>query len=375
MGETRQLPRGIILSKGMYRFDFRFNGKRWRLRTTFTEKNRLADVEKIFNTLVFDLESGRFNPSVFIGKIPNIEILGGKKDKYNMTDLLSEQMERYRNRQDLTKGSILNLESVIKLHLLPYFGDIDILTISSNDIESFIKQLKLSKDRVRLILRPLRHLFNQAIRDKIIGVNPFTLLEVNILSQHSVNTDYEVKPFSIEELELILSCCQHDTIRNFIKTAFYTGLRLGEMFALEWSDIDLLKEVINVNKSVSSVDGQVKTPKTKAGIRQVEMLAESKEALLAQLEITKSSTRVFQSPKGKNYLRTDGFGRYWRAALNFAKVEYRNPYQLRHSFISNMLMRGNSPLVLYRMVGHETPEIIYKYYARFISTSGKKILI
>lgn len=154
-------------------------------------------------------------------------------------------------------------------------------------------------------------------------------------------------------------------------------MRIGELFALTWGDVDFENEQIHVNKSVT-MNGVIKQPKTKAGIRSIEMIALAKEALVAQFQITGNTEdgRVFKSPKGKNYLRADGFGRYWREALIKSGVEYRNPYQMRHTFISYMLMRGNSPLVLYRMVGHETPEIIYKFYARFIAVvKGKKILV
>ena len=48
---------------------------------------------------------------------------------------------------------------------------------------------------------------------------------------------------------------------------------------------------------------------------------------------------------------------------------------MKHSFISNMLQLGNSPMVLlYKIVGHENPEIMYKKYARFIKKGVEKLL-
>lgn len=377
MRESRKLPSGIVIVDESYRFDFRYNGKRRRLRTIYTVKDKLAMVEKLYNSLICALDEGRFEPSFFIERIPNIESLGKVRDKYNMSDLLNSQLERYNDRQDLTQPSIVNLEIVTKIHLIPYFKNINIRTITIYDIEEFIKQIKLSRDRIKLILRPLRHVFKFAVRENIIKEDPFEKLDINVLSQHSINTEYEVKPFNQDEIQLILKSCSHDTIRNLISTGFYTGMRIGELFALTWGDVDFENEQIHVNKSVT-MNGVIKQPKTKAGIRSIEMIALAKEALVAQFQITGNTEdgRVFKSPKGKNYLRADGFGRYWREALIKSGVEYRNPYQMRHTFISYMLMRGNSPLVLYRMVGHETPEIIYKFYARFIAVvKGKKILV
>lgn len=49
---------------------------------------------------------------------------------------------------------------------------------------------------------------------------------------------------------------------------------------------------------------------------------------------------------------------------------------MRHTFISYMLSIGNSPLILYKIVGHENPSILYKHYARFVDQgTGKKLLI
>jgi integrase len=175
----------------------------------------------------------------------------------------------------------------------------------------------------------------------------------------SINSDYEVKPFTLVEIQKILDGCKHEAIRNFIKFGFWTGMRIGEIFALEWSDIDFDLELISVTKS-SSVQGLIKAPKTKSGIREIEMTPKAKTALLAQLQITKNLSHKRE---------------YWKKALDKANVPYRNPHQMRHTFISYMLSIGNNPLILYRMVGHSDPTVMYKKYARFIRQNGGEKLL
>lgn len=375
MGTARSLPSGITFVENLYRFDFRWKNKRYRLRTTISKE---SEAIKVYNALRYSLDNNQFEVANFENKIPNVAVLLGiNVGSMNMTDLLMAQIEKYRSRQDLVYSSFYNLKGAIELHLLPYFKNINIATISINDIEDFIKSLKFSRDRIRLIIRPLRQVFREAIRDGIIKENPFSLYDNSILNQHAVNTDYEVKPFSLDEINRILTACKHQTVKNLIATGFYTGMRLGELMALTWDDINFINETISVDKTVS-FGGIIKQPKTKAGIRVVEMLPEAKLALLAQQEITGDAKngRVFKGPQGKNYTKTDTLGRHWRNALTTANVEYRNPYQMRHTFISMMLSRGNSPLVLYRMIGHETTEIMYKHYARYINNNeNKKLLI
>ncbi len=149
-------------------------------------------------------------------------------------------------------------------------------------------------------------------------------------------------------------------------------MRISEIFALNWGDINFNEETISVSKS-QTLNKQLKPPKTKSGIRLVEMTPIAKEALLAQYKITSDKERVFLTPTGKIWSKPDNLGRYWRPTLAAANIKYRNPYQMRHTFISMMLQFGNSPLVLYRMVGHTNSEMIYKNYARFIKQDvGKK---
>lgn len=107
------------------------------------------------------------------------------------------------------------------------------------------------------------------------------------------------------------------------------------------------------------------------------MTPRAKEALMNQYLITgKESDRVFLSPSGRSWIKTSAFREYWKAALTLAGVDYRNPYQMRHTFIIYMLSIGNNPLVLYQMVGHENPKIMFDKYARFIKYKGdKKLLI
>jgi integrase len=103
------------------------------------------------------------------------------------------------------------------------------------------------------------------------------------------------------------------------------------------------------------------------------MTLQAKEALLEQFKITGKDPdqRVFKSPVHNNpWIKNSAFRDYWEKSLTKAGVEYRNPYQMRHTFISYMLGIGNNPLVLYVMVGHSNPNIMYNKYARFIQQSG-----
>jgi integrase len=79
----------------------------------------------------------------------------------------------------------------------------------------------------------------------------------------------------------------------------------------------------------------------------------------------------------QSWSKPDAFRRHWFKILEAACINYRNPHQMRHTFISFMLMMGNRPEVLYKIVGHQNTEMIYKVYGKFIKGENqqKKLLV
>lgn len=379
------LPKGVYQNGKRFLLSLSWLKKRYRITTTYDAiPANINKAAKLLAVIQSDLERNQFHIANYQRLLINPSALEHLDVNYNVVekninvaklfmDVLNLYDEMYKSNQ-LAIGSLHCYKYAINKHLIPYFEKVTIDKVDTGLIEDFIKTLNCSKKRITTILVPFKQVIKIAIKQKLITINPFHNIDSNDWKGHIIVSEYKVEPFSTQEIELIINHCKHDTIKNFILTAFWTGMRLGEMFALTWDDIDFKKEIISVNKN-QTINRIIKSPKTKAGIRDIEMTPCAKSALLAQKEITGSCDRVFLSPRGFIWSKTDMFGRYWRLLLGDAGVKYRNAYQLRHSFISHMLTLGNSPMVLYRMVGHENTEMIYKNYARFISVgAGVKLL-
>lgn len=102
------------------------------------------------------------------------------------------------------------------------------------------------------------------------------------------------------------------------------------------------------------------------------------DALLNQFNFTGANNdTVFHNPNtDKPWYKPDSFRRHWGKILAKADIKYRNPHQMRHTFISHMLSIGNRPEVLYKIVGHLNTEMIYRVYGKFIhDTTIKKRLV
>lgn len=386
-GGLQRMQRNLKLSKGVYQngkrflLSFTWLGKRYRITTTIeVSQSNAAKAAKLLAVIISDLERNQFyienyqrqlaNPS----SLEHLDVNYSKNQKLiSIASLITEQLiayERMHETGNLAIGSLYCYRYAIRKHILPYFDEVPLCELTSETIERFIATLNFSRKRINTILVPLKQVVKSAIKSKLIAINPFDNIDSADWKRQVISSDYKVEPFTLDELDLIVSHCQHETIANFIITAFWTGMRTGEMFALTWDDVNFEKELIHVNKT-QTVNRIIKSPKTKAGVRDIEMTPRAKEALLRQAKLTGNKERVFLSPNGYVWSKPDMIGRYWRKILTKTEIKYRNIYQLRHSFISHMLALGNSPMILYRIVGHENAEMIYKNYARFINLGSQ----
>jgi len=374
---TIKLKSGVSVHGDKLRVNISYRGARYRLSTIYpaTQAN-VAKAYALAQSIKLDLTRGLFYLVNYKNKIPNIEILAEydsdyveKKNTVYFDNLLSEQLKRYQQllaNQQLKYSTVRNYEYVISKYLTNYFGDIALQELSVKDLEQFIASIKLSKSRINTILRPMRDIIRREKKGGRLDVDVFDLLDNNEIKTHAINSTYEIEPFNSTEKEAIINNSDGQ-LRNIIQFGFWTGMRIGEIIALTWSDVDFDKEKIHVNKSKTL--GRLGTPKTKAGMRDVEMTKLALEALLDQKQYTyDAGVEIFHNPRtNKPWSKSDVFARYWYQILDNAKVKHRNPHQMRHTFISYMLSRGNKPEVLYKMVGHTNTEMIYKVYGKFIA--------
>lgn len=373
------MAKGIFVNGDKLAISIYHHGKRYRL-TTIYKVNEEKKAVQLRAAILMDLELGKFQTAYYRNKIKNIDALAvfdvnfkQKQQNIYVNTLLEEQYQLENDSAHLTIATKSNKKYVYRF-LFEVLKGLTINDINVELIERIIKTQKLSKRRIRYKLQPLKEVLERTKRMGIIEQNPFDLIDNRLIDLVSNKSEYQIEPFSDDEVAQILANCPHPTVANLIEFDFWSGLRLGECFALQWEDIDFKNEVIHVrhNQTIGKI---LKEPKTKAGVRDMEMLPRAKEALLRQYQITGNRERVFLTPTGNIYAKTATLILHWRKILDNCSIKYRNPYQMRHTFISKMLLLGNSPMIIYRIVGHENAEMIYKTYGKFIKQNDNKKLL
>lgn len=291
--------------------------------------------------------------------------------KYRCGELLSKLLQDYEmmvKNSELSISTLDGYRKIINGLLIPYFGNYYINDVTPLIIKEWVEGVGATAKRIKNALTPLRAMFEDALNDQMIDDNPLNKLALaKLLRINAVKTNYEVKPFSVVEKTIIINNAPFGNLRNLLQFGFYSGFRTSELMALVWSDVDLSSGYVCVNKA--KVCGEIKGTKTKAGTRRVRLYPEALNALTNQFNISgKENNEVFLNPNtNKPWSHSNKISDAWRKILNNCDtIQYRNCYQMRHTFASTLLSAGENPLKVARLMGHIDTAMIFKVYGKWI---------
>ncbi len=141
----------------------------------------------------------------------------------------------------------------LRKHVLPKLGNVRLSELTRNDLQDLADDLLSngsSPSKVRNTIMPLRAIYNRAIHRGEVSINPTTGLQ---LPMPEGKRDRIATPDEAERLLAVLPAGE----RVVWATAFYAGLRRGELIALRWSDVDLAGSEIRVERGWDPVEGPI----------------------------------------------------------------------------------------------------------------------
>ncbi len=365
MGTIRANRHGMLL------FDFYFRGIRCREGTKLadTPKNRKVMSAQMV-VMEQEIERGVFDYSHWFPAGKQLHILKPvthRQEKFGeyFKQWLKNKYDPERKQNEIKLSTYQDYRDIGKLYLIPFFGEMSLADIEPSDMKTFADTIKgLGIPRQKHIIAPLRACLGYAVEMGDIEKSPYKKIAFGKLK----TVPREINPFSLAEVKKFLEHCP-EWWREYFVIAFFTGMRPGEQIALKWSRVDLERRHFKIVESRLRTDeGQ---PKTRASIREVMMQDRVYDAFVAQKQKTAElGEYVFLNSSG-NLIRIDVLSHHpWRDILTAAELEYRNPYQTRHTAITMMVMAGENPHWVAAQTGTSI-EMIYKRYFKYIAKPGR----
>lgn len=307
----------------------------------------------------------------------NIEAEGNMETKSKDNVIFSDYFERwYRTYKEQKLESSTSKKYVHVLHVLEkYFPDQPIKDITRTDYQSFLNNYGSShaRETVQQINSAVKACVKSAILDGYISTDFTANTEMAYNKKCDRNVDY----LSVFEMNRLIQVTKAGldprySSRYMILTAIYTGMRLGEIAALTWSDIDYAHKIISVNKSWSYIDNDFKLTKTKSSVRTIKVTDELLRPL-KQLKENNHSTMVFLNNQ-KRIPSSNAVNKVLRELLEEAGI-HRSGYHfhsLRHSHVAYLLYQGIDLYAISKRLGHSNMTITAKKYAYLIDEYREK---
>lgn len=223
----------------------------------------------------------------------------------------------------------------------------------------------------------IRDCVASAVADGIITIN-FTA-KVKVVGDES--RSFHVEYLNLDEIKKLVRYCYDNRDRRYassymVITAIYTGMRLGELSALQWSDIDYGNQTISITKSWNQDRRQMSKPKTESSIRCIPVNGLVID-LFKELEANKPEVEtdfVFGSPFTDYPPTSQAVNQFLRRALsqcNMPKQDFHF-HSLRHSHVAYLLSNGVDIYAISQRLGHANIGITLKVYAYLLDDYQKK---
>jgi len=289
-------------------------------------------------------------------------------------------MEKYAE-PEVRPSTLSMYQSLFKIHIIPHLGDKQLSSLSVEDLQGFkSRKLKegLSPQTVKHMTRLIRQMFNHAVDWDYITRNP--ALKVKDPKIPKRKADF----LTPKEVRLLLASLpgKHYAM---ILTAITSGLRIGELLAMKWSNLDWQSGTYHVQETLTrkrdTQEAGLADVKTESSAQPVDLTPTCLDALREhqreQKEIRlkredyQDQGLVFALDSGKPMNDGNVVNRIFHPALDDAGLRRINLHSLRHTCASLLIAQGENPKYVQKQMRHASVQITFDTYGHLMPGTGR----
>lgn len=253
------------------------------------------------------------------------------------------------------RSTLTVYSSYLNKHIKPGLGKIPLKKLNKQIVQNFIDKLSetLSPKTIRTVFSVLRLCLNAALEDGLMDNVMINIRLPKIVSK-------EVRVLSKDEQAKLEQAIKARNVKNDIGIliCLYTGIRIGELCALMWDDIDFENNMLAINKTMYRVKSVNSKSKTEVIVSTPKSLHSERDIPIASflshklLEIKKDSGYVIE--KNEKYVEPAVYSRQFKKLLKEAKLPNIKYHNLRHTFAVRALELGVDARTLSEILGHSS---------------------
>ena len=289
-------------------------------------------------------------------------------------------------REYIKESTYANYSNNIFNHIIPKLGEYELFELNHRIIQNFLLEL-----------------FKTGKKDGSGGLSEKTIKDITIIVKGSLKKAINEDKMKHIELTFNYSKDQHDnriyiltkheqnkitdyvlnnlTTRNVgILISLYSGIRIGELCALKWEDIDFKKGILDINKTIQRIyikDKEkniskviITTPKTKNANREIPI----NKDFLEILKKVKTNKEDYVLTGNSNYIEPRTYRKYFNKILKETKIKHFNFHSLRHTFATNCISLGVDYKTVSELLGHANVNITLNLYVHPRLSQKKKCI-
>lgn len=320
--------------------------------------------------------------------------------KETLAEYLPRALRDYAAERGLKATTVASHDTLLKKHIIPALGAVPLKDLTVAQVAAWqadmLRKLSrrgkaptppkpgqaakpqkpltpLSPKRVLNARMTLHTLIEEAVRHERIPMNPVAKVRPPKQNPEKIHA------FTAEHMTALTKAAAGHRLETLFAMAWQTGMRMGELLALRWTDVDLDGGTVRIGRTAATTGHAVffQEAKTEASVRTIALPAETVTAIRGhrrrQQEAGmasrgggwRESDLVFSTSKGTP-IQPAAMERTWYSVRNKAGMPDYGFHSLRHTYASLALSAGVALELVSENLGHKNPAFTKRVYAEFM---------